>query len=299
MPKRTIIIDCDPGLDDAVAIALAWSAPELEIAAVTTVAGNAEIAMVTHNALGIVAALGGGIPVHRGCARSLVLPPPRTSAALWGGDGDLGLAVKGKPLSEHAVVRLIRQIEESTSAGATIVAIGPLTNLAVVLTMRPDLKNRISEVVIMGGGMDHGNATPRAELNIWVDPHAAHTVFASGVPVVLAPLDITEPLKVPAGIAAALARSKVRAARLVGRLMPLAGTQSHPASIYDAAAVAWLLWPELFGSKRGTLTVDLDPGDGLGQTHFAARAKGSHRLLTAVDERRFFERFTAQLSGEA
>ena len=80
MAKRTIIVDCDPGLDDAVAIALARSASDLVIAAVTTVAGNAGIEMVTHNELGIIAALGGGIPVHRGCARSLVLPPPRTSA---------------------------------------------------------------------------------------------------------------------------------------------------------------------------------------------------------------------------
>lgn len=295
MPKRTIIIDCDPGLDDAVAIALAHSAPELELAAVTTVAGNVGIEMVTKNALGIVAALGGGIPVHRGCAQSLVLPPPRTSAALWGGDGDLHLAARGKPKPEHAVPRLIRHVETSGRSGATIVAIGPLTNLAVVLTMRPDLKFRIAELVIMGGGIDHGNATPKAELNIWVDPHAAHTVFASGVPVVLAPLDITEPLKVPPEVVAGLANSKAKAAQLVARLMPLVGQESHPTSIYDAATIAWLLWPELFKAKQGHITIDLDPGTRLGQTTFKPSKSGAHRLLTAVDDKGFFERFTARL----
>jgi inosine-uridine nucleoside N-ribohydrolase len=115
----------------------------------------------------------------------------------------------------------------------------------------------------------------------------------------LAPLDITEPLKVPSDVVAKLASAKSRAARLVARLMPLAGTESHPASIYDAATIAWLIWPELFRSKRGIITVDLDPGEGLGQTRFTASAKGPHRLLTGVDERRFFQRFTAQLLSEA
>ncbi len=299
MPKRTIIIDCDPGLDDAVAIALARSAPELELAAVTTVAGNAGIEMVTRNALGIAASLGGGIPVHRGCAQSLVLPPPRSSAELWGGDGDLHLTARGKPRPEHAVNRLIRHIEASGRSGATIVAIGPLTNLAAVLTMRPDLKRKIAELVVMGGGIDHGNATAKAELNIWVDPHAAHTVFASGVPIVLAPLDITEPLKVPPQLVAELAKSKAKAARLVARLMPLAGQESHPASIYDAATIAWLLWPDLFKTKQGTIAVDLDSGARLGQTAFKPSKSGPHRLLTAVDDERFFQRFTAQLTSGA
>lgn len=295
MPKRTIIIDCDPGLDDAVAIALARAAPGLDLAAITTVAGNAGIEMVTKNALGIVTALGGGIPVHRGCAQSLVLPPPRTSAALWGGDGDLHLASRGKPQVEHAVSRLIRHIDASGKSGASIVAIGPLTNLAVVLTMRPDLKSRIAELVVMGGGIDHANATPKAELNIWVDPHAAHSVFASGVPVVLAPLDITEPLKVPPEVVAELAKSKAKAAKLVARLMPLAGQESHPTSIYDAATIAWLLWPDLFKAKPGFITVDLDPGANLGQTTFKPSKSGPHRVLTAVDDTGFFEHFTEQL----
>lgn len=296
MHRRTIIIDCDPGLDDAVAVALACASPELELAAVTTVAGNAGIEMVTKNALGIVAALGGGVPVHQGCAQSLVLPPPRTSAALWGGDGDLHLATRGKPKPEHAVTSLIRHIEASGRSGAAIVAIGPLTNLAVVLTMRPDLKPRIGVIVVMGGGIDHGNATPKAELNIWVDPHAAHTVFASGVPIVLAPLDITEPLKVPPEVVAELAKSKAKPARLVARLMPLVGHKSHPTSIYDAATIAWLIWPDLFKAKQGHVTVDLDPGERLGQTTFKPTKSGAHRLLTAVDEARFFEHFTAKLT---
>lgn len=292
---RTIIIDCDPGLDDAVAIALAVASPELKLAAITTVAGNAEIDRVTTNALAVVKALKLKTPVHRGCARPLVMPTPRTSALLWGGDGDLELDAGGKAHRDHAVVRLIRHLE-ACGGGATLVAIGPLTNIAVLLTMRPDLTPKIGELVIMGGGFSGGNASPHAELNIWVDPHAAHAVFASGVPIVLAPLDITRPLIVPPAVVAELSQSKARPAQLVARLMPLVGIESHPSSIFDAATIAWLLWPDIFKAKRGTVTVDLDPGARLGETRLAPGSRGPHRVLTAVSERRFFERFTAALA---
>lgn len=292
---RTIIIDCDPGLDDAVAIALADAAPALDLAAITTVAGNAEIGRVTANGLAIAKALKLKARVHAGCVRPLVMPTPRTSAELWGGDGDLGLEVGGKAAREHAVVRLIRHLEDGPGK-ATLVAIGPLTNIGVLLTMRPDLAARIGELVVMGGGFSGGNASKHAELNIWVDPHAAHAVFASGVPIVLAPLDVTQPLVVPPDVVAALARSKAKPARLVARLMPLVGIESHPSSIYDAATIAWLLWPEIFKTRRGTVTVDLDGGARLGETRFASGARGPHRVLTAVDQQRFFERFTATLA---
>lgn len=294
---RTILIDCDPGLDDAVAIALAVASPAIELAAVTTVAGNAGIDRVTSNARAIVKALRLKATVHQGCARPLVMPTPRTSASLWGGDGDLGLAAGGRAAREHAVVRLIRHLEESDGA-ATLVAIGPLTNLGVLLTMRPDLAPRIGELVVMGGGFSGGNASKHAELNIWVDPHAAHAVFASRVPIVLAPLDITQPLKVPPEVVEKLGTSKARTAQLVARLMPLAGIESHPSSIFDAATIGWLLWPEIFKAKRGTVSVDLDAGARLGETRFAPGPRGPHRVLTAVSERRFFERFTEALAQE-
>ncbi len=296
MPERAIIIDCDPGLDDAVAIALASVLPSLRIEAVTTVAGNAPIDMVTKNALGVAAALCGGIPVHSGCARPFVLPL-RTSAMLWGGDGDLGLTKRAKPEGAHGVVRLIAFLEAARKP-ATLVAIGPLTNIAAVLVMRPDLSARIGDLIVMGGGLDHGNATPHAELNIWVDPHAALTVFASGVPIVLAPLDITEPMKVPPALVGKLARSRARAARLVARLMPLAGQESHPASIYDAATIAWLDWPDLFEARPGTVTVEIADGLRQGKTQFAESKSGPHRVLTGVDTAGFFERFVATLCRE-
>jgi purine nucleosidase len=294
--RRTIIIDCDPGLDDAVAIALAVATPALELAAITTVAGNAEIERVTANALAVVEVLKLKTPVHQGCARPLVMPVPRTSALLWGGDGDLGLGEAGAPSREHAVVRLIHHLEECKAGGATLVAIGPLTNMAVLLTMRPDLAPRIGELVVMGGGFSGGNASAHAELNIWVDPHAAHTVFASGVPIVLAPLDITRPLKVPPAVVAELAKSKARTAGLVARLLPLAGIESHPSSIFDAATIAWLLWPDIFKAKRGSVTVDLEGSARLGETRFKPGPRGLHRVLTAIHQRRFFERFIQALT---
>jgi purine nucleosidase len=295
MPPRPIIIDCDPGLDDAVAIALAAASPSLRIAAVTTVAGNAGIEVVTRNALGIAAALGGGIPVHRGSGRPFVLPP-RTSADLWGGSGDLGLDKHEGLEAAHGVDRLIEFLDAARDP-ATLVAIGPLTNIAAAIVMRPDLAQRIGELAVMGGGLDHGNATPHAELNIWVDPHAAHTVFSSGVPAVLAPLDITEPLRIPSALTARLARSAAPAARLVTRLLPLSGEGGHATSIYDAATIAWLLWPDLFEARTGTITVEIARGPRQGRTRFKEARGGPHRVLTTIDQSAFFARFAAAIEG--
>jgi purine nucleosidase len=295
MPPRPIIIDCDPGLDDAVAIALAAASPSLRIEAVTTVAGNAGIEMVTRNALGIAAALGGGIPVHRGSGRPLV-KPLRTSADLWGGTGDLGLAKRVKPEGAHGVVRIIDFLEAARKP-SRVVAIGPLTNIAAVIVMRPDLAGKIGELAVMGGGLDHGNATPHAELNIWVDPHAAHTVFASGIRIVLAPLDITEPLKVPPALTARLAGSAAPAAKLVARLLPLGGAESHAASIHDAATIAFLLWPDLFEARPGTVTVEIADGRRQGETRFREAKSGPHRVLTAIDQDAFLGRLAELLCG--
>lgn len=296
MPARAIVIDCDPGLDDAVAIALAATSPHLELKAVTTVAGNAGVEITTRNALSTIAALGLDVPVHGGCAQPLVLPL-RTSAMLWGGSGDLGLPRRRRPARGHAVTALIELLEVARPGSLTICPIGPLTNIAALLAMRPDLKSRIRELIVMGGSFERGNATPHAELNIWVDPHAASAVMASGIPMVLAPLDSTRPLKVPAAIIAELARGKAPAARLVARLLPLAGRDSHPSSIFDAATIAYLLWPDLCTLETGTVTVELAEGARLGQTSFEPGRGGRHRRLTAIDRQAFFERFLAALGG--
>lgn len=296
MPARSLIIDCDPGLDDAVAIALAASSSTLNLRAITTVAGNAGVDLTTRNATATVAALGLDVPVFSGCAQPLVLPL-RTSVMLWGGTGDLGLPRRGQAGKGHAVAHLIDVLERARGSTMTICPIGPLTNIAVLFAMRPDLKPRIRELVVMGGGFGRGNATPHAELNIWVDPHAAQAVFASGVPVVLAPLDITEPLQVTKAVIAELATKDSTAARLVARLMPLAGKASHPAAIYDAAAVAYLLWPEIFKAERGTISVELADGARQGETRFTSGRLGVHWRLTGIDKSAFFARFVAALTN--
>lgn len=297
MPPETIIIDCDPGLDDAVAIALAASAPQLAIDAITTVAGNAPIDRVSRNACGIVRTLGLAATVHGGCARPLQLDL-RTSTMLWGGDGDLGLPAGAPADHQHGVNRLIDHLEGWPARSRRIVAIGPLTNIAVMLVMRPELADAVAELVVMGGGLEGGNATPHAELNIWVDPHAAALVFASGMPVTVAPLEVTEPLKVPQDVMRALAGAPTPAAQLVAGLLRLSGIDSHASSIYDAAAIAWLLWPELFSAERGTLSVETRDVPAIGRTHFTA-GSGAHRVLTGLDAPAFFARFLAQLSGGA
>lgn len=296
MPPRPIIIDCDPGMDDAIAIALAASSRQLRLAAITTVAGNAKVDMTTRNALGTVAALSLDVPVHAGCAQP-ILRPLRTSAMLWGGTGDLGLPARGRPAASHAVTHMIEVLERARAATVTICPVGPLTNIAVLIAMRPDLKSKIRELVVMGGGFAGGNATPNAELNIWVDPHAAAAVLASGIPLVLAPLDATRPLQVPEAVIAELGRHDTPGARLAARLLPLAGKSSHPTAIFDAATIGYLLWPELFKSERGTVSIDLADGKRLGETRFEARHDGAHLRLTAIDKTAFFERFVAALTG--
>ena len=159
------------------------------------------------------------------CRLSVALEPARPLARVAvavrvTGEPELGLDTR------HAVDLIIDLLLDSDDP-ITLVPTGPLTNIGVLLTMRPDLAPKIGELVIMGGGFSGGNASKHAELNIWVDPHAAHAVFASGVPIVLAPLDITRPLKVPPAVTAALAQSKARTAHLVSIVTSAAGSPAR------------------------------------------------------------------------
>ena len=193
MPKH-IILDSDPGIDDSLAILLALASPEIVLDGISTIHGNASTAQVTRNALAILElAKAGDIPVYKGCDLPLVkesLLSPETH-----GDSGLGYAKLSEPQSrpqiKHGCDFLIESILSSQNE-ITLVAIGPLTNVAMAIRKEPRIVEKVKEVFIMGGAIQHaGNTTALAEFNTFVDPHSAHIVFHSGMPITLTPLDVT------------------------------------------------------------------------------------------------------------
>jgi len=283
-----LLLDCDPGLDDAVALALAMASPDLVVTAVSTVAANAPIGIVTGNAVAVMDRLGCRCPLFQGAAQPLVIAA-RHSTDIWGGDGRLPLEAPDKPAK-----RIDRAGFESLSVAADVVcAIGSLTNIAALITAG----HRPKRLAIMGGAMGPGNATPSAELNIWADPHAAEIVFASGVPITLVPLDITRTLIVPREMITRLADSTSMPARFCGELLPHAGSNAHPSAIHDAAVIGFLLWPELFTVERGELSV-ITNGAEEGRTSFTPAADGPHEILTDVVRDGLFRHMLHRLRGE-
>ena len=182
-----VLLDCDPGHDDAIALLLALASPELDLVGITTVAGNQTLEKTTANALRVLEHVGlTEIPVAAGANRPLVREP-HVAAHVHGETGldgpDLP-APRGSPVEQHAVDFLAEHV-----AGATLLAVGPLTNVALLLALRPEA--RPERIVLMGGAVAEGNITPAAEFNIWADPEAAARVFASGIDVTMAGLDVT------------------------------------------------------------------------------------------------------------
>lgn len=193
LPRR-IVLDTDPGIDDALAILLALASPEIELAGLSIVHGNCTLVEAVANGLSVLE-LGGGhhIPLFVGCDRPLLRP--LTTAHDTHGQRGLGYAqlppAQLQPASENAVDFIIRTALEAPGE-VTLVAIGPLTNVALALRKEPRLAGALREIVIMGGALRaDGNVTPRAEFNVYADPHAAQIVFSSGAPLVIMPWDIT------------------------------------------------------------------------------------------------------------
>jgi purine nucleosidase len=194
MPPKRILIDTDPGIDDSLAILLALASPEVQLEGLTVVHGNCSVEQGTINALSVLElAKAAHIPVARGCALPLVQPSllaPETHGETGIGYARLPMP-KIAPLNQHAVDFLIEKLLASPGE-ITLVAIGPLTNVALALRLEPRIIPAIKEIVSMGGAIRHpGNTTPLAEFNVYVDPHAAHIVYHAGIPLTLVPLDVT------------------------------------------------------------------------------------------------------------
>lgn len=296
MARRTIVVDCDPGFDDAIALLLALAAPdEIELAGVTTVAGNVPLGHTHRNALAILDAAGSSVPVHAGIDRPLLVPL-HTSAYVHGEDGLLGLDLA--PPSQtiprcHAVDAIIRLVRDRPAKSVTICAIGPLTNVAVALRLAPDLADRVERIVIMGGAVGLGNVTPAAEFNFYVDPHAAAIVLDAGMPTVLVPLDVTERIRVERPLADRLIGASEAIPGVAGRLLLAASdvrTRRGSVAIHDACVIAWLLDPSAFAGRDCSVTILPDPGPGRGRSivdwHGVTDAPRPVQVLREVDAER-------------
>ncbi len=262
---RPILIDTDPGQDDAVALLLALSVPEeLEILGITTVAGNVPLELTTRNALMMVELAGRPeVPVYAGCDRPMVRP--LVTAEYVHGKSGIDGAELPEPTTPPATGHAVDFIIETARAvpGLTMCTLGPLTNLGTALHRAPDIVDNLRQVVLMGGGFfEGGNTTPAAEFNMYVDPDAADIVFRSGVPLAMMPLDVThQALTSDARIAAFEELGTDCGRATAGMLefferydMERYGTEGAP--LHDPTVIAYLLEPDLFGGRHCAVQIE-------------------------------------------
>ncbi|MGI8422215.1 MAG: nucleoside hydrolase [Gaiellaceae bacterium] len=265
MTPIPILLDCDPGHDDAIALLLAVASPELELLGVTTVSGNQTLEKTTRNALRVLEFAGrGDIPVAAGADRPLTRAR-YVADYVHGESGMDGPDLPDpsrSPLDEHAVHFLARTLRESERK-VTLVPTGPLTNIALLLALHPELEEKIERVVLMGGAIAEGNVTPAAEFNIWADPEAAKRVFDSDLDVTMVGLDVTHKALVTSSDTERL-RATGRTGAMVAQLLDFYG-EFHArqygwdgSPIHDAVAVAQVSHPQLLETKFRHVEIDCE-----------------------------------------
>ena len=299
-PARRIILDCDPGHDDAVAILLAAGTPEIELAAITTVAGNHGLELTTLNALRVCSLAGlTGVPVAAGCAeplmRELVTAPEI--------HGEKGLEGYNWPqpslrqAPEHAVDLIVDLVMSSRAGELTLVPTGPLTNIALAAKREPRIVQQVREVVLMGGSFTRGNQTPAAEFNVHVDPEAAAIVFAAGWPVTMVGLDVTHAAAATPAVLERIAAVDSEIARAVLGLLRFYGERERQpagpreAAVHDAVAVARVARPALVECAGAHVEVELTGRLTTGMTVTDFRERPGRPFNAQVATRLDFERF--------
>ena len=276
MPRPRIILDCDPGHDDALALLLA--AQHCDLLGVTTVSGNASLENTTRNALLTLQIAGLDVPVYAGASRPLV--ESAQHAPDIHGESGLGgpvLPELTRQPTGHDAVRFIIDTVRQTD-NVWLVAVGPLTNIALALRQAPDLAVKLAGISVMGGSAGSGNRTPTAEFNIWADPEAAHVVFASGVPLTMCGLNVTHQFMIYGADVAQIRALGNPAAAFAADLLGFYGQAYADAffgraegPLHDPCAVLALTHPELFKFEM---------------RHVAIELRGEHtRGMTVVDER--------------
>jgi purine nucleosidase len=291
-----VILDCDPGVDDALAIAFAAASPMIDLVGITTVAGNVSLDKTTANALAVASFVGaGGVPVTAGCAAPLLRPA--LHAGHVHGESGLGGAVLPAPERRaepgHAIDYLISRIAAAPGE-ITLVATGPLTNIALALRREPRLATWVRDFVIMGGSAGRGNVTPAAEFNMWADPEAASIVFAAGWTVRMIGLDVTLRARVLAAI-----QDRMRSFGSLGSTLLLPALALYRDSddktgeppVHDVCAMVSVVEPSVFGytpalvqvETSGTLT------SGMTVTDFSESVIPNADVATAINVDRFWE----------
>jgi purine nucleosidase len=276
MAPRPIIIDTDPGQDDAIAILLALASPELEVLGITAVAGNVPLALTEANARRLVELAGRpDLKVFAGCSRPLV----RALVTAEEVHGKTGLDGSGLPpptielQAMHGVDWLVETLMAAGEGAVTLATLGPLTNIAMAMVKEPRILPKIREIVMMGGGFfEGGNVTPAAEFNIYVDPHAAHVVFASGCKLTLMPLDVThKAITTPERLARFGAIDTPVGRACHGMLsfysrhdVEKYGMVGGP--LHDPCVIAYLLDDGLFGGKHVPVEIEIASNATMGMT---------------------------------
>ncbi len=295
MAGRPLIIDCDPGVDDAIALLLALAcSDDLDLLGITTVAGNVPLPLTQYNARRVCQlAQRFDVPIFAGCPRPLLRP--LTTAEHVHGSTGLDGAVLPEPTSplqsQHGVAFLIERLSTATEP-ITLATLGPLTNLAIALVQCPAIAQGIDQVVMMGGSLGAGNVTPAAEFNLYVDPHAARVVVEAGLNLTMIGLDVThqvvttpDRLAAFAALGNAVGQTAANLLKYYGQLdaerYGLAGSPLH-----DPCVIAYLLRPELFSGQPMHLAIETESQLCLGRTVatpvLSAAQPANAQVLTAA-----------------
>lgn len=301
--RLQVVVDCDPGIDDAVALALIAASEELELRAVTTISGNVPVELSTRNAARVLQLLGREeVPIAAGASRPLIRATP-AYPPIHGvnGLGEVELpAAPNEDGAEPAIDLLAGVLRDAEPGTVTVLALGPLTNIALLLAVHPELSSRIARLLTMSASIDRGNVTPYAEFNVWVDPEAAHRILVeSDLSLRVVTLAATRRAALDEEQRLALA-----ACSLPGELlaeMILGYTDLDPDSgwpLHDAMVVASLLDPEIVEVREASVTVDTGTGPQRGRTEFDFSAHGPLKLEVGVDAdaARFRELLSARIS---
>jgi inosine-uridine nucleoside N-ribohydrolase len=304
---QPLVIDCDPGIDDAIALLLAIASPELDILGITTVAGNVPVAVTQGNARRICElAQRPDLKVYAGCARPL-LQPPFFANEVHGsnGLGGVELPEPKMPLqAQHGVDGLI-EIFSRAAEPIVLATLGPLTNVAVAMVKAPEICQQIREIVIMGGARGLGNVTPSAEFNFFVDPHAAQIVFSSGLPITVIGLDVThQALATPPRLNRIRALGN-RVSEVILQMLPEYGVverdylQIGGPPLHDPCVIAYLLQPDLFEVKPGLVTIETASSLSLGRSVIDLQNRSQQptnaQVAIGINADGFYQRLTGAL----
>ena len=292
---RKIIIDCDPGHDDIVAIITALAhKDELEILGITTVAGNQTLDKVTNNILKVEEYLNINIPVYKGYDKPILKKP--MPQAIAHGDSGMDGPILPEPIlkaQDKSAIEFYKEVLERNDK-ITIVGLAPLTNIAYLIKEYPDLIKSIEEIIIMGGALNGGNINKYAEFNIWHDPEAAKIVFDSNIKVIMAPLEVCYAGGILIKEFERFHNNK-KVSKLIFDLLEFYGKYAidrnwDKTAIFDLVPIVYLLKPELFKSKEGKIDIILDGIDNQGQTIFN-EIEANHIVLLDTDREEFMQVF--------